>query len=136
MFVLGLGAAVVTLLGVDAATTLMTGSAVAGLWAAASWTLVSADQALQANQPNIEVFMNVCLVWLFVLVAARRTHPVLIGVVGALASLYKLVTIPALLLLFAVYVAMPPVGSSRRAALRAGALAVVTASGVWAAIVG
>jgi hypothetical protein len=38
---------------------------VTGLWAVAFWTVAAGDLALQANQPNTEVFLTACLIWAF-----------------------------------------------------------------------
>ena len=135
IFVLGLGAATLTLLGVAAAAWVITGSRAAGLWAAAAWTLESADQALQANQPNIEVFLNASLVWIFVLLATRRARPVLVGVLSAAASLYKLVVIPTLVLWQLVHV-IRCAAEARRSVLREVALSTGTFFAVWMAVVG
>src|SRR5262249_36975248 len=119
IFLLGVLAAIATLLGVYRAARRMTGTTSAGLWAAAFWTAVAADQGLQANQPNLEVFMNATLVWVFAEFLAARRRPLVIGALCALASLYKLVVLPivALWLLCDVAVAVRQAGRDvRRAA--------------------
>jgi hypothetical protein len=131
IFALGVLAATITLVGVYAAATTLSGSAAAGLWAAAAWTLVCADQALEANQPNIEVFLNACLVWLLVLFAAARVRPVAIGIVAAVASLYKLVVMPTLVLWHLAHVLRSP---RRRAALSEATIAIGLVVLVWAAV--
>jgi 4-amino-4-deoxy-L-arabinose transferase-like glycosyltransferase len=129
IYLLNIGAAIVTLLGVYAAASAV-GGAVPGLWGAAFWTLVSGDVWLQANQPNAEVFVNACVVWAFALLvhADMRCHVrrfVAIGALFALGSLYKpLVVAPAAVLAIA-HLFAPPAGSSRR---RAIALILVTAA--------
>jgi hypothetical protein len=132
MFLLGFSAAVITLLGIYAAVRAAT-TPTAGLWAAAAWTLVSADLKLQANQPNIEVFLNATTVWLFALVVARTTRPLVIGVLGALASLYKLVVVPLLFALHLAYVAVAPAAERRAAGIRA-VVSLLTAAAAWGAV--
>ncbi len=129
IFVLGLAAATLTMLGVAAAARIATGSAGAGLWAAGAWTLISADQALQANQPNIEALLNVVLVWIFVLLATRRPRPVVLGTLAAAASLYKLVVVPTVLLWQVAHLVW-----SERSARRAGLRDVATSFGAFAAV--
>ena len=54
---------VLTLFGVYWAGRGPRGSRMAGLWAAALWAIVGGERYLQANQPNIEVFMNAGIAW-------------------------------------------------------------------------
>src|SRR5437762_2566260 len=54
---------VLTLLGVYWAGRGALGSRAGGLYAAAFWTVIGGELYLQANQPNIEVFMNTGIVW-------------------------------------------------------------------------
>ncbi len=71
------------------------GGRAGGLWASLFWSVLSGDLYLQANQPNIEVFLNACLTWAFVFwlgvgekkFDARKGAAV--GFLLALASLYK-----------------------------------------------
>jgi 4-amino-4-deoxy-L-arabinose transferase-like glycosyltransferase len=81
------------------------GGRIAGCLAATFWTLVSGNLALEANQPNTEVFMNVFLAAAFtMLVRAEKKNlgtrgALIVGILFAVASLYKQVVIiqPALL---------------------------------------
>lgn len=81
------------------------GGRIAGCVAATFWTLVSGNLALEANQPNTEVFMNVFLAAAFtMLVRAEKKNlgtrgALIVGILFAVASLYKQVVIiqPALL---------------------------------------
>ncbi|MBI3768132.1 MAG: hypothetical protein HY271_06495 [Deltaproteobacteria bacterium] len=134
IFLLGLTTAALTLIGVYAAATVSVSSA-AGLWAGVAWTVVSADQALQANQPNIEVFMNASLVWLLVVLMARRTRPVAIGVLSGIASLYKLIVLPTLILTYLVSIVVrwrsPP-----RKHVAYIAVSSLTFVAVWAVVCG
>ncbi len=131
---LGFTTATLTLIGIYVAATVAVGSA-AGLWAGIAWTVVSADQALQGNQPNIEVFMNASLVWLLVVFMARRTRPVAIGVLSGIASLYKLIVLPTLVLHYLVSIVVrwrsPP-----RKHVEYVAISSLTFVAVWAVVCG
>ena len=136
IFLLGVFAATATLLGVYRAAVRMTGSTGAGLWAAAFWTAVAADQGLQANQPNLEVFMNAALVWAFAEFLADRRRPLVIGALCAAASLYKLIVLPVVgLCLAGMIVVARRERELRRAIVDAGV--VVGAIAVpWTAVLG
>jgi 4-amino-4-deoxy-L-arabinose transferase-like glycosyltransferase len=90
-------ASTLALLGIFQLTRKLYRSESGGILAAALWTLVAADCWLQANQPNAEVFMNVCAVWgLAALVncqsnAGSNRWAFLGGILLALGSLYKTV---------------------------------------------
>jgi 4-amino-4-deoxy-L-arabinose transferase-like glycosyltransferase len=105
IFLLGLGTAVATLLGVYLLGAGMAGRG-AGLLAAVFWAVTSADLGLQANQPNTEVFMNATLVWACALLYAAPVarlalaRVLAVGALLAAASLYKHVAaVPAAALL-------------------------------------
>jgi 4-amino-4-deoxy-L-arabinose transferase-like glycosyltransferase len=99
----GYGEAAVFLLNVLAATVTLAGAYAAGcavgreagVWAATFWVLISGDLALQANQPNSEVFINAALLWAFALYVRGEPGPLswtragAIGVLSFAASLYK-----------------------------------------------
>jgi hypothetical protein len=113
IYLLNVGAAVVTLLGVYAAASAVAG-AVAGLWGATFWTLVSGDVGLQANQPNAEVFVNACVVWAFAFLirvdqGARGRRFLAIGALFALGSLYKPVVVAPAAVLATAHLVAPPV---------------------------
>ena len=105
VYFIGVVAAVVTLLGIYRAGSAYAGTA-GGLWAAAFWTFICSDLYLWANQPNIEVCMNACLVWAFALIIqanGKKLEPgrwLVVGGLFALATLYKPVAI-----IFAVFLA-------------------------------
>jgi hypothetical protein len=65
----------------------------AGLWAALFWTAISSDMLLQANQPNAEVFMNACLVWILLIFIddeeSHRHRFWAAGVLLAVGTMYK-----------------------------------------------
>src|SRR5438445_47598 len=65
IFLMGVARAVVTALALFAAGALGTSTDI-GLWTAAFWAIVCADLPLQANQPNIEAFLNAALALGFV----------------------------------------------------------------------
>jgi 4-amino-4-deoxy-L-arabinose transferase-like glycosyltransferase len=94
VYIVGMAAALITLLGVYYAASAY-GGRIAGLWAAAFWTFICSDLWLWANQPNIEVGINASIVWAFALVlrsSTKRISPIrwiLIGLLFAVATLYK-----------------------------------------------
>ncbi len=114
IFLLGIIAAIVTLMGVYAAGSALSGSIETGLWAALFWTFTCSDLTLQANQPNTEVFINACVIWAFVLMLRSNYHYtwlwryLLIGVLLALASIYKMVVIGIAGFLACAHLAFPP----------------------------
>ncbi len=65
VYLLGVLAALATLVGVFWAGKTRRLGPVTGLWAAAFWTVAAGDLTLQGNQPNTEVFLNACLIWAF-----------------------------------------------------------------------
>jgi len=156
VYFIGVAAAIITLLGCYRAGAAYGGVA-GGLWAAAFWAVICNDLWLWANQPNIEVPMNACLVWAFALILAegrrqrtedRGRKPVLskaegfsilrwlaIGGLFALATLYKTVavTFPAFLGLFYL---LSFLHDRRRLRLAFLQICVVAAVGVavWAAV--
>ena len=95
IFSLGFISAFLTLIGIYQLVRLMTGDGSAALWAAAFWTILCSCLDLQANQPNVEVFLNVTLVWAFYFLArmgAGSFSPLLAVLSGLLffaASAYK-----------------------------------------------
>jgi hypothetical protein len=112
VYALGVLVAVLTLVGVFAAASVPPFGSEIGLWAAAFWALISGDMYLQANQPNTEVFQNLCLVWGFALLLRlpydRRAlgRAAAIGALFALASLYKHVALVTAGMLVAAHVLM------------------------------
>jgi hypothetical protein len=136
VFLLNILAGVVTLVGAYTA-----GSASGregGVWAAAFWVLISGDLALQANQPNTEVFINAALLWAFALyvradaTALSWSRAIAIGGLGLVASLYKpqQLVVPAVLAVTALALDRPAV--RRRSLARTVAMAGVIVGG-WAA---
>src|SRR5438132_12579012 len=67
IYALNVGLSLITLLGVYLAASSSGMGRTAGLWAAVFWALISGDLDLQANQPNLEAFMNGPVIWAFAL---------------------------------------------------------------------
>jgi len=141
IYLMGVAAAVATLLGVYAAGSAVGGRA-AGLWAAGGWTVVCGDLYLQANQPNTEVFINALFVWALALLLRSDRRPLgfpvalLAGSLFAVASLYKQVAVIAAALLFAAHVIRPPRGTSRGRAAAHAAVAAGIGIVTWLAVFG
>ncbi len=92
IYFLGLLAALLTLLGVYQAGSAGGLGLPGGGWAAAIWSIISADMMLLANQPNVEVFLNVLLIWVFVLLVSsepKASRVNFAGILLAIGSLYK-----------------------------------------------
>ena len=112
------------------------GGRAGGLIAATIWAVASGDVALEGNQPNTELFLNVCLglAFLVFLRTDRRglsvRHSVLAGLLLALASFYKPIAIAQAAALSFVYVAWPPADCLRKRAL--GHVAIIAAVGACA----
>ncbi len=98
VYFIGVAVAIITLLGCYRAGSAL-GGVPGGLWTAAFWAVICNDLWLWANQPNIEVGMNACLVWAFALMirADRKKLQwgrwLAIGGLFALASVYKQVAV-------------------------------------------
>jgi hypothetical protein len=93
-FALGLLGAILLLIGLYQLAELEVPGA--GMWALAFWTVLSGNIYLEANQPNTELFINVCLVWALVLMRRpshlKSTREIVgIGSLCALATLFKMV---------------------------------------------
>lgn len=94
VFLLNVLAALALLLGLYQAGKVYGGRA-GGLWAALIWAVVGGDLYLQANQPNVELFLNAFQTWVFALWIASKPETfqagrwILIGILSAIASLYK-----------------------------------------------
>ncbi len=137
-YLLGVAAAVITLLGVYWAASKGGLRPELGLWAAAFWAAVQSTLGVQANQPNTEVFMNACTIWAFALLVARNDQApgwprtLAIGGLLALATLYKHIVIVPAVLLAAAHVAWPPDGKpGRRRALGQALVMAALGAAVW-----
>ena len=101
---------------------LWAGEPLPGLWAAAFWATLCSDLHLQANQPNTEVFINACLIWAFVLLVRAHTYArevgrfLIIGLLFALASLYKPVVAVTVITLSFIHLATAGEPQERRRA--------------------
>ncbi len=112
-----------------------------GLWGAAGYALACGDIAIEANQPNAEVFISACLVWGFALLIGGKPKVATFlpasaaGLLFALATLYKPNVVVVPLLLMTVYVAFPPGGAgNRRTALRMALWIVSLIALAWAGV--
>jgi len=138
-YLLGVVAAIATLLGLYWLGARSLQRPWLGIAAAACWTLLCSDLDVQANQPNTEVFLNAAMVWgvalLWGLPAQRIAWKQTIGcgLLFLLASLYKPVVIaPVALLLLLQLARILPTAVTRRFGLIQ--IAIVTATGAigWA----
>ena len=98
IYALNVALSIITLLGVFVAASNAGFGRLAGLWAAVFWTLTSGDLDLQANQPNLEAFMNGPVIWAFGLLLRDRksetaanyvSWSLVVGALLALASFFK-----------------------------------------------
>jgi len=152
-FVVGMGPAQAYLLGVVAAIATLLGlywlgarslqRPWLGISAAACWTLLCSDLDVQANQPNTEVFINATMVWgvalLWGLPTQRiaRTQTIICGLLFALASLYKPVVIAPVALLALVHLARAfQLAESRRNGFIQIALIAAIGALSWALVLG
>lgn len=138
LFLLSVVGAVITLLGIYRAGRAIGGD-VGGLWAAALWTIISADILLHANRPNTELFINACLVWAFALLLETRKplpwHTVVaVGVGFAVASMFKQVAIFAAGFLMLMHFLHRPQGCSRLCAVGDGLLVLLIGVASWAGL--
>jgi hypothetical protein len=134
--------ALAVMLGAYCAGKSLDGRAETGLWAAGFWTIISGDLALQANQPNAELFMNACQTWALALWLRERggilrlRAALIIGALMALSSLYKQTGLAVLGTAGAAYVLIQPSWCTRtKAAERVGLMFLVCAA-AWAIIFG
>ncbi|MDB9822137.1 hypothetical protein OAC89_00375 [Deltaproteobacteria bacterium] len=114
ILLLNIIAAIITLIGVYyGGTALCRGRFEGGLWAALCWTIISGNLVFQANQPNIEVILNSCLIWSFVLFvkddwSSGYRKAIIIGLLIAIASIHKQIAIIALILIGSIFIIIPP----------------------------
>lgn len=86
------------------------GNKITALWAAAGWTLISGTMALEANQPNSEVFLNLCIALIAFLVLNRlyqekkiKRFAMWIGLIIGAATLFKYIIIVPIIFMLLVY---------------------------------
>jgi len=95
VLLLNIAASLITLAGVYRTATLAQMGRVSGLLAAGLWSIVSLNLPLQANQPNSEVFINACMIWVFVIFLGAEEQPIgyskalWVGALAAAATLFK-----------------------------------------------
>jgi len=138
IYLLSVIAALVTLAGVYVAAKKITVSTPAALWAAAAWAVLSMNVPFQANQPNTEVVINACLIWLFALYVSRDLEPltwravVAVGLLAALASQMKHVALAPVAVIGLADVALAA-GDRTRRFIRLCAVGLVVCL-AWAAV--
>jgi len=140
VYFIGVAAAIITLFGVYWAGSAH-GGIPGGLCAAAFWTFICSDLWLWANQPNTEVGMNACLVWAFALIVRANTKKLqiwrwlVIGVLFAIATLYKpvAITFAAFLSFFYLLVNIRS-SSDRKTAFFQICLVAAAGAAVWGAV--
>lgn len=141
-YFLGVMSTVITMLGVYVAALAVHRSYLAALWAPTFWVAISSNIGLQANQPNTEAFINACLTWAFVLLLRVEPSPgrvgraVAVGLLFALATLYKNVVITTAFFLTLAHVLFPPGARSGRAALRQFAIIAGVGAAAWLSVFG
>lgn len=137
IYLLTVGAAGTTLIGLYAVGRVA--GRTGGVWAAVFWTAISGILGLQANQPNVEVFMNACLVGAFALLV-RDTWSSgsswIVGLLLAVGTLYKQIVLIPALGWYVVHVLFPPEGYNRRQALADGLRAALVGAAAWLAVIG
>jgi hypothetical protein len=141
IYLLGTTMAVLTMIVVCVAAAAPPWGRAAGLWAAAFWAVTSGSLRLEANQPNAEVFMNACLAGAFALLVWGTGRPmgygrtVLAGLLFALASLYKHVSVFVPMCLGLALVVFPPDGAAgrRRALVQVAVMAGIGAA-AWGVV--
>lgn len=95
----------------------------AGLWAGLVWVALSGDIYLQMEWPNAELFINACVMLAFLRFLSmegrqRSGTALMIGLLFALACLFKTVAIAMAGLIGLAHLLFPPAGSDHRNALR------------------
>ena len=117
------------------------GGVKAGLGAALIWAVVSGDPGLQANQPNEEVFLNAFQAWVFALWLTARADGspgrrwILIGILSAIASLYKPFAVLEVLLLSVVTLSLSWASFRlRKRALQQAAIVLACVLAAWAGV--
>ena len=139
---LGVTAALATLIGAWAAVLLLTGNHRAALWAGAFWTIIAGDLFTEANQPNAEVFMNAFTMagLAFMALSFRQGaawRPILAaGFCFALATLYKQVIVTVPVCVGLAWVISPPPGRSRWRAFAEVLVIGGIIAGAWGATLG
>lgn len=114
IIILNLFAAILVLFGLFFAGKTGRGETISGLWAAALWVVVSGTFQIEGRDPNTEIFINVCMIWAFALLAKDREDgltaktSIIIGLLFTLGSFYKPVVIAYAAFLACAHVLFPP----------------------------
>jgi hypothetical protein len=143
VLLVNIAAGLITLAGVYRAASAAGMGRVSGLWAAGLWSIISLNIDLEANQPNTEVFINACMIWVFVIFVGAKERPisypkaVWLGLIAAAATLFKHHSV----LPFATVAIAYVIGTAEAKQFRAGRLvgaliAFGTIVFCWAAIAG
>jgi hypothetical protein len=95
----------------------------AGLWAGLFWVALSGDVHLQMQSPNTELYINACVALAllqFLRLDGRRRWPTVlsIGVLCAVACLFKTVAIAMAVTIGLAHVLCPPSGGNRKQAMQ------------------
>lgn len=120
IFLLNVLAAIITLFGTYSAGRSITGGKVAGgLWAMVIWTVISGDLFYQANQPNVEVVLNACIIWAFAVFVGGysslgKYKHLVIGALIAFATIHKQISIIIYPLFYCFHLVFPPGAKGRR----------------------
>ena len=141
IFLMNVAAALATLFACYFAGSAAGGGRVGGFVAAGLWALASGDLAIQGNQPNTEVFLNVFLVAGFAVFVRKGKNglglrgALLAGILFAVASLYKQVVVVQAGLLALACVASSPAVSRKKVLAEIAILAAVGVA-AWALVIG
>lgn len=141
IFLMNAAAAIATLVACYFAGSAGGRGALAGLVAATLWTIASGDLAIEGNQPNTEVFLNVLLTTAFAILARSvkgnlgKGRALLIGLLFAAASFYKQIVIVQAALVSIAYFACAKQGFRKKALFDVILIAVIGAA-AWALLLG
>lgn len=141
IFLMNVAAAIATLLACYFAGSAGGRGSLSGLVAATLWTLASGDLAIQGNQPNTEVFLNVLLTTAFLIFVRAQKNRIgiggalLVGLLFAVASFYKQIVIVDAALLSVAYFLCVDSEARKNALVEIGLIAVVGAM-AWALLFG
>jgi hypothetical protein len=141
IFLMNISTGFVTLLACYFAGSAAGGGRLGGLIAATLWALASGDLAIEANQPNTEVFLNLFLTLGFAILVRAESRNlglravVLTGLFFAIGSLYKHIAAVEAALLALAYFAWPPAGSRKKALTNVMIIAVIGVV-AWGAVFG
>ncbi len=142
IYLLNVLTACITMFGIYAAVRAESSRPRTALFAAAAWAVISSDMMLQANQPNVEVFINACAVWAFAHLAGqpgehcRLRQIIAAGLLFAAASLFKQTAIAAAAALATAHVLFPPAGTTRRTATTHVLVIAATGMLAWCCVFG